>query len=57
MSCKTCEHYKEPPRLGNDRVVGEKGHCHFMSIQGDHREVSPNESCRFDTTIKADKEF
>ena len=47
MSCKTCKHYRKP--LGFDRVVGEKGKCHFGEI---HRGVEPNESCCMDTSYQ-----
>lgn len=58
MSCKTCNHYKRPPKLGYDEIVGEKGECHFVEfveiqvveIQGYYRKVKPNESCCMDTT-------
>ena len=42
--CKECKHYKPPPRYGSDRIVGEKGECHFGEI---HRKVKYNESCCF----------
>ncbi len=54
MSCRTCDHYKRPPRLGLDEILGGKGECRLAQVQGYGRKVNPNESCAFDTTkVKA----
>jgi hypothetical protein len=56
MSCKTCDHYRKPPRLGFDVVVGEKGKCLITRCGEWYRTVEPNESCCMDTSYQKESE-